>query len=326
VRKDPLKDALQKLQELSSQEVSSESIAALQAVLKKQGGIVVAKAADLAAQWNAESLTTDLVGAFERLSKDGLKRDPQCWGKTAIIKAMYDLAWQDSKLFIWGCKTMQLEPIYGGKQDSAVSLRIVSLQALVQLPVSDTGTVMSILADLLADPSHKVRSEAARACIYCQPELVRHLLRLKIRVGDAEPRVLGACFDSLLLLDSSNEAINLVLEYTTSEREVLQSEALASLASSSLPEAITEVTTLYPALSDLQVKRIVLTSLGISSTREAFDFLYDRLTKGDAHEVKWALTALTSKRHDEERKSLIANEVTKRNDDVLLTIFEKWTA
>jgi hypothetical protein len=320
MRKDPLKDTLQKIQELRSQESSAQGIAILQTMIKKQTGVVVAKAADLAVEWNAIELATDLHNAFERLNEDSLERDPQCWGKTAIIKALYELAWQDSKVFVQGCKIVQLEPVFGGKQDSAVSVRIASLQALVQLPVVDTGTVMSLLADLLADPSHKVRAEAARACMYCQPELVRPLLRLKIRMGDVEPRVLGACFDSLLILDSSSETVALILEYTRSQNEVLQSEALASLASSSLAEAITAVTHIYPTLKDIQVQRILLTSLGISSTQEAFSFLCNILGKGDTQEARWALEALKSKLHDEESKAQITKELTQRNDVIPIPI------
>ena len=323
MRKDLIKEALQNISELRSEDRSEKSLVLLSKIIKKHEGVVVAKAAELAAEWNATDLAQDLHEAFYRLSQEGLEHDSQCWGKVAIIKALYELAWQDSKVFIQGCKTMQLEPVFGGKQDSAVSVRIASIQALLQLPVSDTSVVMSILADLLADPSHKVRAEAARVCIYTQPELVRPLLRLKIRVGDVESRVLGVCFDSLLMLDSSLEAIALILEYAYSPNEVLRAEALASLASSSLNEAITTVTQIYPKLKDIQLRRILLTSLGVSSRPEAFIFLCERLREGDAQEAKWALEALKSKGHDEESKSQITKELRQRNDDALLKLYQK---
>ena len=171
MRRDPVKHALQAVQDLRSEGLSDEAVAALRGVLEQQPGIVVAAAAKLAAEWQVEGLAATLQDAFYRLSEDGRENDPQCWGKVAVIKALHELAWQDAGLYVQGCKTVQLEPVYGGKEDSAVPVRTVSFQALVQLPVVATATVMITLADLLADPSTKVRAEAARSSVYCPAEL-----------------------------------------------------------------------------------------------------------------------------------------------------------
>jgi hypothetical protein len=334
MRKDPLKEALNAVQRLRSEGVSDEASATLGSVIKKREGVVVAKAAELASAWNVTELAQDLHDAFYRLSEDGLDNDPQCWGKVAIVKALYELAWQDVKVFVDGCKTVQLEPVYGGKQDSATSVRTAAIQALVQLPLADTSTVMTLLADLLADDSAKVRAEAARACVYCQPVLVAPLLRLKIRLGDAEPRVLGVCFDTLLVISSDRETVKLVLEYATPKplakrftpsHDVLQAEALASLASSSLSEAINDVTTLYETLTDTQLRRVLLTALGASPTPEAFTFLCQILKDAPVTEAKWGLEALKSKLHDEENRNLIETCLAKRKDDELLRAYAAWS-
>ena len=87
MRKDPLKEeALRKVSDLRSEGVSDEASATLRSVIKKREGVVVAKAAELAAEWNATELAQDLHDAFYRLSEDGLESDPQCWGKIAIVK------------------------------------------------------------------------------------------------------------------------------------------------------------------------------------------------------------------------------------------------
>jgi hypothetical protein len=330
MRKDPLKEALRKVSDLRSEGVSDEASATLRSVIKKREGVVVAKAAELAAEWNATELAQDLHDAFYRLSEDGLESDPQCWGKIAIVKALYELAWQDVKVFVDGCKTIQLEPVYGGKQDSATSVRTAAIQALVQLPLADTSTVMTLLADLLADESAKVRAEAARACVYCQPALVSPLLRLKIRLSDAEPRVLGVCFDTLLVIAPNSETVKLVLEYATPKtltkrftpsHDVLQAEALASLASSSLSEAISAVTALYPMLTDTQLRRVLLTALAASPTTEAFTFLCQILKDAPVNEAKWGLEALKPKLHDEENRTLIETCLAKRKDEDLLRAY-----
>jgi HEAT repeat protein len=268
------------------------------------------------------------------LSKDGLNHDSQCWGKTAIVKALYDLAWQDSNVFIDACKTIQLEPIYGGQGDSAVAVRTAGIQALVQLPAAEALTVINTIADLLADESPKVRAEAARSCVYCQPVLVSALLRLKIRLGDAEPRVLGVCFDSLLLLSPGSDTVNLVLEYAKSKtskkrfspsHDVIQAEAIASLASSNVAEAVNGVSRLYSTFNDLQLRRILLTALGASPTTEAYTFLLESIKEAPIGEAKWALESLKPKQHDPDVKREIEACLQKRKSKELLEMYKGWS-
>lgn len=322
MRKDPIKKALQRVQDLRSQGLSDDTFAALLESFQTQPGIVVANAAKLAAQWQVADLAAALRDAFYRLSEDGLNDDPQCWGKVAIIKALHELAWQDANVYMQGCQTVQPEPIYGGKEDSAAPVRTASFQALVQLPVVATSLLMTTLADLLADESAKVRAEAARASVYCPAELTYPLLRLKIRIGDVEPRVLGTCFDALLVLEPNSETVDLILEYTHSGDDVLQAEALASLASSSVPEAIENVVNLYASFDDTQLQRVILTSLGGSSTNEAVDFLCATLSNAPQQEATWALEALKPKLHDEALKDRVLEALKQRPNDDMLRRFQ----
>ncbi len=333
MRKDPLKEAMQKVSALRSEGNTEQGIIALQKTIEKQSGIVIAKAAEVASEWNATGLAQDLHDAFYRLRQNGLDIDPQCWGKTAIVKTLYDLAWQNIQLFIDACKTIQLEPVYGGKGDSAVGVRTASIQALVQLPTADNLTVINMLADLLADDSPKVRAEAARACVYCQPLLVAPLLRLKIRSSDVEPRVLGVCFDTLLVISPDSDTVNLVLEYAqnkslikklTPSHDVVQSEAIASLASSNLVEAIRVVTHLYKTLSDTQLRRVLLMALGASPITEAFEFLIQQLKEAPVSEARWALEALKSKRYDPDVKIRIETSLKERKSKELLEVYQGW--
>ncbi len=333
MRKDPLKDALQKVSALRTDGVSEKSIATLRKMINKEPGMVVAKTAEVAAEWNAIELAQDLHDAFYRLSEAGLQDDPQCWGKVAIIKALYDLTWQDTKIFVDGCKTVQLEPVYGGKGDSAVNVRTAGIQALAQLPTADTLTVVNTLADLLADESPKVRAEAARACVYCQTLLVAPLLRLKIRSSDVEPRVLGVCFDTLLIISPDSETVRLVLEYAQAKSitkkfspdyNVVQSEAVASLASSSFAEAVNAVTKLYEALPDSQLKRVLLTALGASSVSEAFNFLVQIVKDAPVNEARWGLEALKPKLFDADNKAVIEQYLKARKNDDLSKLYQSW--
>lgn len=148
MRKDPLKKALQAVRDLRPQGPSDDAVVALLELVRKGPGLVVAKAAGLAAEWQAAELAPELESVFYRLGEDGRNVDPQCWGKVSIIKALFELAWQDADVYLQGCKTVQLEPVYGGKEDSAITVRTASIQILVQLPAVATTVVMSTLADL----------------------------------------------------------------------------------------------------------------------------------------------------------------------------------
>ena len=287
-----------------------------------EAGRCLGKAASLAAEWQAAGLASDIQNAFYRLNKGGLEDDPQCWGKVGIIKALFELAWQDADVYLQGCKTVQLEPVYGGKEDSAVAVRTASIQILVQLPAVATAVVTSTLADLLADPSSKVRAAAARASVCCPVEVAQPLLRLKIRLGD-EPRVLGTCFDALLALAPTPENVALVLASTHSKSDVVQAEALASLASSSLPEAVDAVTRTYPTLTDTQLRRVLLTALGGSPTEAALEFLCYMLEQAPLQEATWALQSLKPKLHDDATRRRILEHLKARQDDELLHEYQQ---
>lgn len=146
--------------------------------------------------------------------------------------------------------------------------------------------------------------------------MAQPLLRLKIRLGD-ESRVLGTCFDALLALAPTSESVALVLESDRSKSDVVRAEALASLASSSLPEALGAVTEIYPTLADAQLRRVLLTALGGSPTEAAHDFLCHVLGQAPLQEATWALEALKPKLHDDAIRERVWEHLKARQDELL---------
>ena len=326
MKKDPTRKALEAIKDLRSQGPSDDTIATLGTTLQKADGFVVASAAILTAEWYALELSEDLVNTFHRLCKDGTDCDPQCWGKVALIKALTELAWQDAGVYLQGCRTIQMEPVRGGQEDSAAGVRMAAFHALVQLPRVPTNDLMTTLVDLLADDNASVRTEAARASIHCPFELVMPLLRLKIRLGDEDVRVLGSCFDALLVLEPNEATVNLLLNYACPkpylEDDVLQAEALAALASSDVPMAVEKAIQQYAHLIDEQIKRILLTSLGSSSIPKAQTFLLKMLGSNE-QEATWALDALKPKLHNEDIREQVIEHVRQREDPSLLQMIKK---
>ena len=79
------------LEELRQQPVETWT-APLRAALKHQNNYIVAKAADMVTQHQIADLLPDLLTAFDRFFEDAEKRDPQCWAKKSLSRALATLA------------------------------------------------------------------------------------------------------------------------------------------------------------------------------------------------------------------------------------------
>jgi hypothetical protein len=314
-----LEGQLAELRVLRLQEPSAANLAVLRRFLDKEG-LVVAGAANLVADWNAQALGPDLVMAAERLSADGPESDPQCHGKLAIIKALRQMAWPEPEVFMLGCRVVQMEAVWGGKEDSAAPLRAIAAHALAECAPATQDQVLDTLVDLLADPAWTVRAEAVRAIAYSGYTEAARLLRLKLRLGDSEPRVLGACLDGLLALEK-DRAVALLAEYLVPGRPE-RPEALAALAVSPYPQAIAKATSQWESVRGTPLGKVLLSSLAASPAPEAIDFLLGLLFKAPVSEARQALKAMQPILDREEVAALVQACLKRRKDPVLLLEFE----
>src|SRR5271156_2720426 len=99
------------LEELRQQPVESW-VAPLRAALKQQNNYIVAKAADLVAQGQIAELEPELLAAFDRFFEDAEKRDPQCWAKNSLSRALAALELQEPEPFLRGMRHVQLEAVW----------------------------------------------------------------------------------------------------------------------------------------------------------------------------------------------------------------------
>ena len=89
-----------------------------------------------------------------------MRTDPGCAAKTAIVEALRRLEQDERALYRRAAAHVQMEPVFGGRVDTAVDLRGAAAMALAE---SAGGDVLVDLAHLLADPEAPVRVSAARA-------------------------------------------------------------------------------------------------------------------------------------------------------------------
>ncbi|HTB11158.1 MAG TPA: HEAT repeat domain-containing protein [Bryobacteraceae bacterium] len=247
------------------------AIEPLRKALRDRNNFVCSKAAAVAGDLLLGELIPDLLSAFERFMKDAAKTDPNCWAKNAIVKALKDLGHEDPAVYLRGIAHVQMEPVWGGRADSAATLRGACALALVACSLPRDRILMQ-LADLLADPEVRVRSDAARAIAQLPGQDSILMLRVKALAGDKEPAVIGQCFLSLLGIDP-RESIAFVARFLTGANEDLRFEAAAALGECPDPEAVEILIARWRVERDAEMKRAIILSLGVSRVPEARAFL-----------------------------------------------------
>jgi len=301
---------------------AAPSFDSLRTALHDRSNYFVSKGAAIAADLGMQELTPDLVEAFDRFMIDPVKSDPQCWAKNAIAKALKDLGYSDPGFFLRGIKHIQLEPVWGGAEDTAGTLRGASALALVTCPLPRLE-ILEHLADLLAaDRAKTVRADAAIAIAQLSGPDSALLLRFKALAGDREPEVVGQCLTSLL--DISPSYVPFAANFLDSKVEDIPQEAAAALGGSNDASAVAALKQRYGAKPDPILTRAILLSLAASRHADAADFLLDVIAKSEFDHAVHALQALNASRFRDDYRDRTEAAVRLRADARLSAQFDKW--
>src|SRR5260370_31216759 len=250
----------------------AEAISRLRKALDDRAKVVVAKAAKIAAELELQDLMPDMARAFDRLLEKPVASDPQCWGKNALAIALRDLGHACAEPFLRGLRHIQMEPIWGGRSDTAQVLRAACCSALPQCSDITRDDVLRRLVDAFADESDKVRVDAARSIAHMGGADCALLLRLKARLGAADAHVTGQVFDSLLRLERE-AALPFLTEFLDSPAAEVPAKAALPMDSSrpAAPLAILK------AAWKRERKPDFLRGINPSGLPAAFEFLLDSL-------------------------------------------------
>jgi HEAT repeat protein len=266
------------------------AIAPARKALADRVNLVVAKGATLAAELDIRELVPDLLRAFDRLFQDGVKRDPQCWGKNALAKALKELEYREAAPYVRGAEHVQMEPVWGGQADTATSLRGICLLALPACADIPREQVLRHLVNALTEPAPPVRADAARALAEMQGDECALLLRLKARVGDVEPAVTGQVLESLLAIERK-EGIPFVKSFLERDDELAQEAALA-LGGSRLNAAVELLLDTWKSARGAEFRQAILRGLSISRQDSAIEFLQSLIAEGRPQDAADARAAL----------------------------------
>jgi HEAT repeat protein len=289
---------------------SEEAFEILKQVMRSKHAIAVARAAKLVNRMNAQVLIPDLVAAFERFMVNAATTDQSCIAKKTIAQTLYRLDYSQEDLFLQGIKHVQMEPVWGGKVDTAPGLRGFCALGLVRM---NYPLVMVELADLLADPEPEARISAARAIAYTENSQGVPLLRLKVKLGDKDPQVLSECFIALLKLapDSSLSLVSGFLEHP--EAQISEMAALA-LGESRIEAAFPVLRQWWQHSRDPELRRSALLAIAMLRKDEALEFLVSMIEQGKLSEAKDAVAALELYRQDSILWGRICSAIEKRED------------
>src|SRR5262249_24930734 len=127
-----LEDKLASLHDLRGQVLTPEQKVRLRERIGDRSNLVVAAAAAIAAENALIELWPDLEAAFDRFLVNPLKNDKLCRAKIAIIQTLDKMEHQGTEVFRRAARHVQLEPVWGGTEDSAAPLRAAAVVALAR--------------------------------------------------------------------------------------------------------------------------------------------------------------------------------------------------
>jgi HEAT repeat protein len=278
----------------------------LRKALASKNNFIAAKAADLVRQLNLRDLTSDLLTAFGRFFENPEKSDPQCWAKNAISRALAAFEFQEPEVFLRGMRYIQLEAVWGGRSDTAGTLRATCAFALVQCRNVANDDLLRYLVDLFADKDNAVRAEVVRAIEQVATPSASLLLRLRAALGGDEPEVLGACYSGILRLEGIS-AIPWVSSFLPAGNDAAAEAALA-IAGTHSAEGFDALRQSLGDSHNPWFRSVLLSAIALTRQDAAMEFLLD-LVKSESLDAEHALEALV--------RSLPSQELIERLEHVV---------
>jgi hypothetical protein len=291
------------LDALKDRKVDADAIAVIKKSLAHRNNFIAGKAARLAEEGGLADLVPDLLAAFDRFFTNPEKADPQCWAKNALSRALARLECRDKDVFLRGLHHHQLEPTWGGRSDSAGTLRAHCAHGLVGCNGLDNQELLVILLDPLIDEDKSVRVEAVRALAQLG-EVAVPILRLRAMIRTQppeEPDVLGQCFGALLAIER-DAAIPFVAGFLEAGDDPA-GEAAFALAETRSSAALAALLRRQKDFADEWFSGVLLSAIALTRLPEATNFLIGMIEREEreAPRAIEALSRVSSSEHSRAR-------------------------
>lgn len=261
----------------------------LRKALTNRNNFITAKASDLIREFGLCELIPDLLKAFDHFFDHAEKSDPQCWAKNAISRTLAAFELQDADVFLRGMRHIQMEAVWGGRSDTAGTLRATCALALVQCRSLTETDLLAHLIDLVTDKDKAVRTEIVRAIGQVGSSSASLLLRQRAMLGNDEPEILGACYGGILRAEGKR-ALPWVARFLATADDSAGEAALA-IAGTHSPEGFESLRGALAGASDPWFRSVLLSAIALTRHDAAMDFLLD-LVKNESLDAEGAMGAL----------------------------------
>lgn len=316
-------EKLEALQDIVEHGTQASVQAALQSALKEKNNFFVAKATGWAGEHLCYDLIPDLVDAYQRFLQTPLKSDKTCAAKRAIVRALYELNYDDVEFFRVGLRYRQLEPVWGGHVDAAVDIRCSSAMGLA---ATNYYRVMIDLVELLHDEEYTARIGAVRAMEMVDPYQAELALRHKIFQGDQEPEVIAQCFSSLMQV-AAEESLDFVAACLHDLNMSVRESAALALGESRLDDALDIL--IHESKSIIlhnAFQRSLFRAIALQRKDKAFDYLLNIIDKEDNPAAGDAIEVLAIYSHNKALEEKVKKLVSNRNSQGITRAFQQfWT-
>lgn len=276
-------EQMEALDAWKGRELDADGQALIRKSFSNRNNFIVAKAARLAEDNNLIAAMPEMMAAFDRFFVNAEKADPQCWAKNALSRALSKLGCRDKDVFLRGLHHHQMEPVWGGRSDSAGTVRSNCAHGLVGCEGLSNADLLLLLIDLLVDADKAVRVETVRALSQIG-DLAIPVLRLRALIPGEDPEVLAACFGSLLALEG-DAAIPFISRFLPAGDDGA-AEAAFALAATHSSRALDSLLEVHrgrlPATTEPWFAGVLLSAIALTRLPQALDYLIDLIEREDS--------------------------------------------
>ena len=225
---------LEALRSVSEAPETDAARAVIERALAHDNWLIVSQAAALVGRHLLHGFEPALREVWNRFVANAAKADPGCRAKEAALTALDQLETLDPDPFLPAIRYVQLEPVAGGRVDTAGGVRQRGLYALLRMHHSDAGL---FAGELMADADAAVRRGVCRGLGQYGNRDSASLLLYKLHSGDEDPVVVSEAAAALLDL-ASDVGLDLLGRWLRSHDESHREAAALALGQSHEEAAI----------------------------------------------------------------------------------------
>lgn len=298
-----------RIRQIERSSISPEDSAYLIKILSGTNHIAIERVAHVMGRSGNIDFIPHLCVAFYGFI-DHPERDKGCIAKESICKALDSLKCMDEDIYLRGVKHIQMEPVFGGREDMAANLRGLCAMSLIRISYLD---IHFVLVDLLMDKEIQTRRTAVNLVSALGSERSELLLRMKALAGDKEPDIMGSIFTGLLMM-ATQRSIPFVAEFLTSSDIYIAGQAAATLGQSEDETAFSVLYNCWKSNTDLDFAKSLLLAIGLTRQESAFRLLLEVVADGGRNNALAAIEGLDIYASDPRRNEEIQKVVGARKD------------